>query len=86
VTGEVGAPGRGVCDDEEGLILSLTPASQTVKVPPPAQTPSTQETPGTEPEEEPAQSPATPPVQPQGEGEQESEAQEQEGHRSAGHR
>jgi len=41
---------------KEGLILSLTP-SQTVKVPPPAQTPSTQETPGTEGG---ARSPATP--------------------------
>lgn len=79
VTGEAGAPRVEVFQsDEEGLILSLTPASQTTKVPPPAQTPSTQETPGTEPEEEPAQSPATPPVQPQGEGEQETEAQEQE--------
>jgi len=38
----------------------LTPASQTVKVPPPAQTPSTQETPGTELRRA-AQSPATPP-------------------------
>lgn len=79
VTGEARTPTVEVFQsNEEGLILSLTPASQTTKVPPPAQTPETQQTPETEPEEEPAQSPATPPARSEGEGEQVPQAQEQE--------
>lgn len=79
VTGEARTPTVEVFQsDKEGLILSLTPASVTAKVPPPAQTPETQQTPGTELEEDPAQSPETPPAQSEGEGEQVPQAQEQE--------
>jgi len=67
---------------EEGLILSLTPASQTVKVPPPAQT-STQETPGTELRRSQPSRQHTRPAA--GRGRARSEAQEQEDI-SAGHR
>jgi len=56
--------------DEEGLILSLTPAPQTAEVPSRPETPQEEAAPAPEPE--------TPEVEPEGEGEPAAEAQEEE--------